>query len=132
MTRLFQALWAGVALQLAGQAIDINWHSTHEEFETAPDQLQAHWLLWLGTALTLAAALVAARRTAPKRNPGLDTTLAAGTVYVLVSIWHFVAHASGSDPELAHVLLVVTKLGILGGVLWATLLWRRAERATTA
>jgi hypothetical protein len=129
MRRLFQALWAGVVVQLLGELLDARWHATHEEFETASDQLQAHWLLWLGTALTLAAAALAARRLRPEHNPGLDATLAAGTAYVLVASWHLLAHLAGSDPELAHALLLVTKLGILSSVAWATLVWRRDRRA---
>jgi hypothetical protein len=48
--------------------------------------------------------------------------------YVAVSVWHFLEHARGADPAAPHVLLVVTKIGILAGVIWATVQWRAAHR----
>jgi hypothetical protein len=50
------------ALQAAGQLIDLRWPATHPGLERATDQLQAHWLIWLGALLTLAAATVGASR----------------------------------------------------------------------
>ncbi len=125
MKRLFQLIWLGIAVQVAGELVDLRWHATHDEFEGAGEQLEAHWLVWLGTLMTLAPATAAAARVSPGRNGGLVLTLAAGAVYVAVSVWHFAAHASGTDPELAHVLLALGKIGMLAGVIWATVAWRR-------
>lgn len=71
-------------------------------------------------------AAATARSLRPARNPGLTLVLAASGLYVAVSIWHFLEHASGADPEVAHVVIGVTKVAILAGVVWATVVWRRA------
>ena len=42
-----QLLWATLIVQVAGRLIDARWHATHDEFEGASQQLQAHWLIWL-------------------------------------------------------------------------------------
>lgn len=130
--RLFAAIWAGVALQVIGQAIDFRWHATHKEFETAADQLQAHWLLWIGSLVTLVAVALAARVLRGTRREGLLIALWASVGYVAGSIWHFLEHARGADPAAPHILLLATKVGILTGVIWATVQWwltrRRAGR----
>ena len=53
--RLSLGRWVaiGVALLLAGRLIDLAWHVTHPEFETASDQLRAHAVVWLGVLLLL-------------------------------------------------------------------------------
>jgi hypothetical protein len=129
MKRLFLLLWLGVAIQLAGEVVDLRWHATHDEFEGAADQVEAHWLIWLGALLTLTAAAAAARSVRLQDNRGVMLTLVAGATYVGVSIWHFAAHASGTDPEVAHVMLGLGKIGILAGVIWATVVWRRTGEA---
>ena len=126
--RLFAAVWVGVALQVIGQAIDFRWHATHPEFETARDQLQAHWLLWIGSLVTLVAAWLAVRAVRGARREGLLLTVWASLGYVAFSIWHFLEHARGADPDLPHVLLGVAKVGILVGVIWATVQWRRSRQ----
>jgi hypothetical protein len=125
---LFAAIWVGVALQVIGQAIDFRWHAAHPEFETASDQLQAHWLLWIGSLVTLIAAGLAARALRGARREGLLLTVWASVGYVAVSVWHFLEHARGADPAAPHVLLVATKVAILVGVIWATVQWRAARR----
>jgi FtsH-binding integral membrane protein len=125
------AIWLGVMLQIAGQAIDFHWHATHREFEAPSDQLQAHWLVWLGSLVTLIAAGLAIRALARGSNGGLVLTVAAGVGYVAVSIWHFLEHAAGADPAAPHVLLAVTKVATLAGVIWATVQWRAYDRASS-
>lgn len=128
-TRYLQAIWVGVAVQIAGRILDGRWHATHDEFEGASEQLEAHWLLWLGVAITLVAvALAFARLPAADRNAGYTVTLAGLLLYVPVSVWHFVEHASGSDPELAHILLAVGQGTIIAGAVTAVLLARRRAR----
>jgi hypothetical protein len=122
--RLFQLIWLGVAVQIGGEIVDLRWHATHDEFEGAGQQVEAHWLIWVGTLVTLAPAAIAAKRLRPGSTAGLLLALAAGAIYVATSVWHFAAHASGVDPEAAHILLGVAKVGILAGVVWATVLWR--------
>jgi hypothetical protein len=36
---LVPSLWAGLSVSTAGRALDLRWHATHDEFETANDQL---------------------------------------------------------------------------------------------
>ena len=126
-TQLFVVIWLGVLLQVIGEVIDFRWHASHEEFETASDELRAHWLLWIGSLVTLGAAWFAFRASRQARREGLLFALAAGVGYVGVSIWHFLEHAGGADPALPHVLLAVTKISMLVGVIWATVQWRAAR-----
>jgi hypothetical protein len=52
----------GAAVFIAGRIVDAVWHATHEEFETATDQLQAHTVVWVGTLILLAAGAAALAR----------------------------------------------------------------------
>jgi hypothetical protein len=56
-----QLLWGAFAVQVAGRLLDFWWHATHDEFETGGDQLQAHWLVWIGTILVLIVGVRAVR-----------------------------------------------------------------------
>ncbi len=123
---LRRVLWVGVALQLAGTAIDLRWHATHEEFETAGDQVQAHFVLWLGVLVILAVSALAVRRTGPERgNVGYVLAAVSGTAYAIASVWHFIEHANGSDPAAAHVVLYIFWALVLAGAVTATVLSRR-------
>jgi hypothetical protein len=125
-----RALWIAVAVQLAGRLLDLRWHLTHDEFEGTSQQLEAHWLLWLGVLVTIAVGVWAVLR--PERLVGYHgylLTVAAGLLYVPVAVWHFIAHANGEDPELAHVLVGVGGVGMVIGAVLATLLVRRSRPA---
>ena len=60
---------------------------------------------------------------------GFRVTLLSAVLYVAVATWHFIEHANGADPELAHVLLSVAYLGMLAGAVIAALAHRRAAPA---
>jgi hypothetical protein len=127
---MLRALWVAVAVQLAGRLLDLRWHLTHDEFEGTSQQLEAHWLLWLGVLATIAVAAVASvRMERPAARPGYLLTLLSGGLYVPVAIWHFIEHANGSDPELAHVLLAVGGIGMVAGAVLATALVVRGRRS---
>jgi hypothetical protein len=111
--RYLYALLAGVAVQVAGRAIDARWHATHEGFESASDQLQAHSVLWIGVLVTLIVSGLAVRELRLRPRAGYFAVLASSVAYAGVAVWHFIEHANGSDPAPAHVVL---------GVLWAALL----------
>jgi hypothetical protein len=124
--RLLAALWVGVVVQIAGLVLDGIWHANHDEFEGASQQLEAHWLLWLGILLTLVAAAIAiARLPATERNGGYSIVLAGGALYVPVSVWHFIEHANLNDPEVAHYLLALGQGTMLAGAIAAAILARR-------
>jgi hypothetical protein len=127
-------LWAAIAAQLLGRALDLRWHLSNDEFEGVSQQFEAHWLLWLGVLATLAVAIAAARRRdlAPLERSGYVALIAAGAAYVAVAVWHFVEHANHNDPELAHVLLGVTQLAMIAGALLATYGARSSRRPMTA
>jgi hypothetical protein len=125
-TAHLRALWIGAILFIAGIALDQRWHATHEEFEGTSQQFDAHWLLWIGFLVVLAATLLAfARLPARERHPGLAIVLAASAIYLPVTVWHFVAHANEVDPGVAHVLLGLGDAAIIAGVAWTFLAWLR-------
>jgi hypothetical protein len=69
-SRLFPALLIGFGAQIAGRLIDLQWHLTHEEFEGAVEQLQAHWLIWLTTVFVIGVAAIGCAPTS--RASGVD------------------------------------------------------------
>ena len=117
------ALWIAVAVTVLGRLLDLQWHATHDEFEGASQQLQAHWLIWLGVLMVLAVTAVAVREHIGGK--GIRITLLGAVLYVPVAIWHFAEHANGSDPELAHVLIAIAYIGMLAGAVIAALEARR-------
>jgi hypothetical protein len=124
-----RALWIAVGVQLAGRLLDLRWHLANDEFEGTSQQLEAHWLLWIGVLATIAVAGVAVG--APERpagRVGYLLTLLSGLVYAPVAIWHFIEHANHADPELAHVLLGLTQIGMVAGAIIATMIARRGRR----
>jgi hypothetical protein len=99
--RLVAGLWAGIVVSVAGRLLDLRWHATHQEFETGADQLQAHWLAWLGAPLVLL--LVAAgawRGRAHLRNRAITLTLVGAVAYGLVAVWHFWQHTRHQEATL--------------------------------
>jgi uncharacterized protein YacL len=113
-------LLAGIAVQVVGRAIDGYWHATHEEFESASDQLQAHSVLWVGVLVALVVSSLAVRELRVGPRTGYFAVLVSSIAYAGAAVWHFIEHANGSDPAAAHVVL---------GILWAALL---ASAAITA
>lgn len=124
--RPLAALWLAVALTVAGRLLDLQWHLTHDEFEGTSEQLQAHWLVWLGVLTILGVTTVAVREKVGGR--GFRVALLSAAFYVPVATWHFIEHANRSDPELAHVLIAIAYIGIVVGVVLATLDARRRRR----
>jgi hypothetical protein len=116
-------LLAGLLVFLAGTARDLQWHATHDtqsEFETASKQIEVHWLLWLGALIVIAAAGMAMRRLElTQKTRGYLVAFAAGIAYALISVWHFIEHANGADPEVAHIFLYVSAGLMLAGVVRA-------------
>ena len=121
--RPLEALWIAVAVMLLGRLLDLRWHLTHDEFEGTSQQFEAHWLVWLGVLAVLAVSAVGVR--AGIGGLGFRLALASSVGYVPVSVWHFIEHANGADPELAHVLLAITNLGMVIGAAIVTLAARR-------
>jgi hypothetical protein len=126
-----QLLWATLLVQVLGRLIDARWHATHDEFEGASEQLEAHWLAWIGVLATLGVAAWAAQRGVTPGRLGYLTVLVATGFYVPVAVWHFIEHANHSDPELAHVLLAISQIAVLVGAIAATLAWRSPPRGET-
>jgi hypothetical protein len=103
----------GIAVATVGRVIDLSWHARHPEFETGMDQVQAHSVAWLGALILFVAAAVAVSRRL--RTPGFVTILASASLYASVAVWHFVLHVQGRDPDLPHVLLAISQLGLYIG-----------------
>jgi hypothetical protein len=124
--RSTRLLWIGVSVFVAGRIIDLLWHATHPEFETATDQLRAHAVVWLGALLMIAAAargigIVTGRS-------GYVLVLAAGLGYGGVALWHFYEHLQLRDPELPHLLLLVTNILMFIGAGWVWLAGRLGQK----
>ena len=120
-------LWATLAVQLLGRLLDLRWHANHDEFEGASEQLQAHWLAWIGVLATLVVAGWAVSRRGLPGHSGYVAVLGASAVYVPVAGWHFFEHANGADPELAHVLFAASQAVVLVGAIASTLAGRARE-----
>jgi hypothetical protein len=116
-------LTMGVSVFIAGRLVDLAWHATHTEFETAADQVRAHVVVWLGTIFILVAATTGL---VGRVRPDYIMVLAGALGYAAVAVWHFIEHAGGRDPELPHVLLLITNVVILAGAAWVGFTaWRR-------
>lgn len=112
--------WIGFTVFAVGLIVDSIWHATHSEFETALDQVQAHFVLGWGTVLVFVAALWAL--TTGRGRPGHVVLLVAAAGNAGIHGWHFWEHFQHRDPGLPHVLLLVTSVMILVGAVWVRLL----------
>lgn len=125
-TPYLRGLWIGALLFIAGIVLDQRWHATHDEFEGTSQQFEAHWLLWIGFLVVLAATVLAFVRLNPEqRHPALALLLGASAVYLPVTVWHFIAHANEVDPNVAHVLLGLGDAAIIAGATWTLVAWLR-------
>jgi hypothetical protein len=120
-----RAMWAVIAVHVVGRALDFWWHATHAEFETATDQLQAHWLLWLSILAAIVVAALAMRET-PLKGPFLALLLAS-VAYVPIATWHFWEHYRHRDPDAPHLLLAVAEVLIFGSAIWVGVRARRLQ-----
>jgi hypothetical protein len=128
--RTLAALWAATGVVVVGRLIDLQWHLTHDDFEGAADQIQAHLVVWIGVLLLLFVAAVAVRQGTP--GLGYRLVLAGAAFYVPIAVWHFVEHANGSDPELAHVLIGIGYAAMLIGVAAVTFSEFQRRRTSSA
>ena len=118
---LLRWLWIAIAIQLAGRLVDLRWHLANDEFEGTSQQFEAHWLLWIGVIGTLAVAFVGWRNPpSGLSRSGLLAIVLTAIAYSGVSVWHFIEHANGADPELAHLLLALTQTAMLVAAIWLT------------
>lgn len=124
--RPLAALWIAVAVAGLGRLVDLQWHLSHDEFEGAEEQVRAHLVVWIGVLMVLTVSATAVRQGIP--GFGYRLALLASIVYVAVALWHFIEHANGADPDVAHVLLGITDVAILGGAIAVTLAARRPSR----
>lgn len=114
--RLRLAALLGAGLLTGGRLLDLWWHSTHHDFERGVEQVQAHWLAWLGALVLGGTAALAVRRHV-SRTPGFLVILSAALAYAAVAVWHFSLHQRGQDPDLPHVLLGLSQVGLYAGAL---------------
>ena len=114
------AVLAAVGVVIVGLLVDLQWHLTHDEFEGTSEQFRAHTVVWIGVLLVLAVTALAIREGI--RGTGYRLAFFGAVFYVPVAVWHFIEHANGSDPEVAHVLLGLADVAILtgGAVAFAT------------
>ena len=119
--RSLQHLWIAFAIQVAGRLLDFWWHATHDQFESGTDQLRAHWLVWIGTALVLVVGVRAllAGVAGPER-PGYLTVVLANGLYVPIAVAHFFQHMNHQEVDWAHAGLGITNVAAAIGVLHVT------------
>ncbi|MFN2524944.1 MAG: hypothetical protein ABR505_01565 [Actinomycetota bacterium] len=116
---MFWALVVGFVGQIGGRLVDLQWHLTHEEFEGAAEQLQAHWLIWLSTAFVLGVAALALRQDSrPAEQRGYLLVLLANLAYAIVAVIHFLQHLDHREVDWAHLLLALTSIAAAIGVIW--------------
>ncbi len=112
--RLLLALWIGIAIQLLGQLIDVRWHATHSShFRSASEQVEAHWMIWLGIAVMLVASLAAVRSGHGTAGRGPAGALVASSVLVGGQVWNFLDHAQGRTTVPPHLLIALGRFGVL-------------------
>jgi hypothetical protein len=129
--RTDRLLWLGVGVFVVGRIVDLVWHATHPEFETATDQLRAHSVVWVG-ALLMSWAAVGAFASG-RGNTGYLLVLSGGVAYAAVAVWHFYEHSQLRDPDLLHVLLLVTNIAMFSGAAWVWFTaWRAGRRGMVA
>jgi hypothetical protein len=126
--RPLATLWIAMIVMILGRLLDLQWHATHDEFEGTAQQFEAHWLLWSGVLMVLAVAAIGVRTGVG--GTGYRLVLLSTILYVPLSTWHFIEHANGADPELAHVLLGITNFGMVAGAIVALIETRRTSPAT--
>lgn len=118
---LLRRLWAAFAVQVAGRTLDFWWHATHDEFETGGDQLQAHWLVWIGTILVMAVAIGALRTGVQGQvRVGFLIVLWANALYVPIAVAHFIQHMKLQEVDWAHIGLGVTNVVAALGVFFVS------------
>jgi hypothetical protein len=119
--RLFVALLAAFPVQVGGRLLDLRWHQTHSDFETGRDQLQAHWLVWLGTLMVIGVALMAMRlKPTGLVHRAYQITLWANALYVVVAVIHFFQHLDHQEVDWAHAGLAVTNIAAATGIVMVT------------
>jgi uncharacterized membrane protein AbrB (regulator of aidB expression) len=111
--RLRIVVIVGAVVMTAGRVVDLQWHATHPEFETGADQIQAHWLAWLGALFLLVTGSIGVG--ARYRSPGFLIMFASAWLYAGVAVWHFWLHQHLRDPDLPHLLLALSQLGLYTG-----------------
>jgi len=134
--RLQLILAVGLLVFVAGIVRDLAWHATHDtqrEFETAATQVAVHWLPWLGGLILLIAGAIALRRSDTGAGyRGYWIAVLSGGVYAMVSVWHFIEHANGNDPQVAHLLLYLSAVGMTAGTVMGLASARRGATSLRA
>ena len=126
-----QLLWGAFAVQVAGRLLDLWWHATHEGFESGRDQVQAHWLVWLGTILVLVVASGAlVGEVEGRARLGYLIVVAANAAYVPIAVAHYLQHLDHREVDWAHAGLGITNLVAAVGVLYVA--YASRERASEA
>jgi hypothetical protein len=118
--RRLGALWGGVGVILAGEILDVAWHASHGEFRSGADVVKGHWLGWLGVLLVIAIAVRGVQSSYIKGRRGYRAMLFVMAAYAYGSIWNFWGHAGGRDTFLAHVVLTISKFGIVVAAVFIT------------
>jgi high-affinity Fe2+/Pb2+ permease len=80
--------------------------------------------------LLLTTGVIALRRSdTAAGHRGYWLAVLSGGVYAIVSVWHFIEHANGNDPQVAHLFLYVGAAGMIAGAVLGLASARRSRHA---
>jgi hypothetical protein len=130
---LFRALMIGFVGQVAGRLLDLQWHLTHSEFETATDQLRAHWLIWITSLFVIGVSIAALPQTSTRvERRGYLVVLLSNVAYMLVGVIHFIQHVNHQEVDWSHLLLAITNaVAVIGVLLVVGARWRKKTSPAT-
>ncbi|NUQ95015.1 MAG: hypothetical protein HOY79_00130 [Streptomyces sp.] len=108
----------GVALEVIGKLWDDSWHAHHGDLGSVAALFQAHFLIFAGAALVLAAAVAWVRRR-PSRGLPVMVLLAGAVAQVVGLVWDSIRHVQGEEAPPAHVLIFGGLAVGVVGLVWA-------------
>lgn len=129
--RLLTAAWGAVAVVAVGVVADVRWHAAHGSADGIDDLVAGHGLIWIGVLVTVAIAAIGARRRSSVWYSGWGLLLAGAIGYAASEGLHVWSHGTGHARVLTHVLMQLSKVGVVAGVISATVATKQRSRDRT-
>ena len=119
---LRRALYAALALLVAGHAWDWIYHARNEGLEAGADMIVAHGLLYLGAIAAVVTGVAARWRGA------FALALVGGVVALGGHAWDYAIHSGGEDSRLPHLLFALGEALVAAAALYPAFFAPREER----